>query len=201
MALFNKKKETLPLAEVPEPAVPAFTNEQIDAVIGECKYDSGDTVGQTLEKYRQLLRMRSEVKDRKMTGRLRDAMLIFVGSIQLQRDKESALEFLNQSLPYCRTDVLNNAVNLVAGVGFAAAKTVGIVGKVATLGFASKYINQAEDLTKKAITSESAELSEAWKRRLYAQINLAKELYGGVFSGEKEFIRQINEIKTKIDKI
>ena len=198
MGLFNKKKES-PDGSAPE--VPVFTNERLDAVIGECKYDRNDPLPQMLGKYEQLIRTRSQVKDRAMSKKLRDAMLVFIGSIQLLREKESILEFLNQSIPYCRTDVLNNAVNLVAGVGFAAAKTVGFVGKVATLGVASKYINQAEDLTKKAIMSDAAELSEAWERKLHAQINLAKELYGGVFSSEKEFIRQINEIKTKIDKI
>lgn len=173
----------------------------IEKLIAENKYDQSDSVATVLQKYENLRMMSEQPTEKGAKQKLHDAMLMFVNSIVLPTDKKDILDFLVQTMHYTRTSTLNDAVNIAADLGFKVAKTAGMLGKVATLGMASKVLDDAEKLTKKALTTNDTELATAWTLKIEALLKAAKKQHGGnMFGGDKEFTRQLDAIKKQLDK-
>ena len=79
------------------------------------------------------------------------------------------------------------------------AKSASLVGKVATLGFASKVINKTEGLVNKAIMTDDMELSDAWKTKLLGLIKEAKSKEDtGLFSKTNDYIEKLNAFSKEI---
>lgn len=173
----------------------------IEKLIAENKYDQSDSVATVLQKYENLRMMSEQPTEKGAKQKLHDAMLMFVNSIVLLTDKKDILDFLVQTMHYTRTSTLNDAVNIAADLGFKVAKTAGMLGKVATLGMASKVLDDAEKLTKKALTTNDTELATAWTLKIEALLKAAKKQHGGnMFGGDKEFRNQLDAIKKQLDK-
>lgn len=173
----------------------------IEKLIAENKYDQSDSVATVLQKYENLRMMSEQPTEKGAKQKLHDAMLMFVNSIVLPTDKKEILDFLVQTMHYTRTSTLNDAVNIAADLGFKVAKTAGMLGKVATLGMASKVLDDAEKLTKKALTTNDTELATAWTLKIEALLKAAKKQHGGnMFGGDKEFRNQLDAIKKQLDK-
>lgn len=173
----------------------------IEKLIAENKYDQSDSVATVLQKYENLRMMSEQPTEKGAKQKLHDAMLMFVNSIVLPTDKKDILDFLVQTMHYTRTSTLNDAVNIAADLGFKVAKTAGMLGKVATLGMASKVLDDAEKLTKKALTTNDTELATAWTLKIEALLKAAKKQHGGnMFGGDKEFRNQLDAIKKQLDK-
>lgn len=173
----------------------------IEKLIAENKYDQSDSVATVLQKYENLRMMSEQPTEKDAKQKLHDAMLMFVNSIVLPTDKKEILDFLVQTMHYTRTSTLNDAVNIAADLGFKVAKTAGMLGKVATLGMASKVLDDAEKLTKKALTTNDTELATAWTLKIEALLKAAKKQHGGnMFGGDKEFRNQLDAIKKQLDR-
>lgn len=173
----------------------------IEKLIAENKYDQSDSVATVLQKYENLRMMSEQPTEKGAKQKLHDAMLMFVNSIVLPTDKKDILDFLVQTMHYTRTSTLNDAVNIAADLSFKVAKTAGMLGKVATLGMASKVLDDAEKLTKKALTTNDTELATAWTLKIEALLKAAKKQHGGnMFGGDKEFRNQLDAIKKQLDK-
>ena len=128
-----------------------------------------------------------------------NALLVFINSITLPKTKDDVLELIVRTKPYCKTSVTSEAAKTFANVGMTVAKSASLVGKVATLGFASKVINKTEGLVNKAIMTDDMELSDAWKTKLLDLIKEAKSKEDtGLFSKTNDYIEKLNAFSKEI---
>lgn len=58
-----------------------------------------------------------------------------------------------------------------------------------------------DKFTQKALTTKETELANACTLKLEALIKSAKNLYGGMFGGDKEFLSQIDDIKRQMNSL
>lgn len=179
----------------------AVTEEELNQILSDNKYDGADSLATYLQKYSNLCTFSEQPLEKRVQQKLHDAKLAFVNSIVLPTEKKDILDFLAQTMHHTRTGALNDAINLAANIGFKAAKTANTVGKVATLGLAGKVFDNAEKLTKKALTTKESELANAWTLKLQTLIRSAKDLYGGMFGGDKDFMRQIDDLKQQLNSL
>lgn len=195
MALFDKFTQ-----KSNEPTI-SVTDKELNQFLADNKYVEADPLETNLQKYSNLCTFGDRPIEKRVQQKLHDAKLAFVNSFVLPTEKKDIIDFLVQTMHYTRTGALNDAISLAANIGFKAAKTAGAVGKVATLGLAGKVLDNAEKLTQKALTTKETELANAWTLKLEALIKSAKNLYGGMFGGDKEFLRQIDDIKRQMNSL
>ena len=75
-----------------------------------------------------------------------------------------------------------------------ALKAVSVTAKVATLGIAGKAVDNLEQLAQQAIIRNAEELANAWIKKADSLIIDAKELAGGMFSGDRQFKAKLAEL-------
>lgn len=195
MALFDK------FTQKSKETIVAVTDDELHQLIADNKYNEADSLATSLQKYSNLCTFGEQPLEKRVQQKLHDAKLAFVNTIVLPTEKKDILDFLAHTMHHTRTGALNDAINLAANIGFKAAKTANTVGKMATLGLAGKVLDNAEKLTKKALTTKETELANAWTLKLQTLIRSAKDLYGGMFGGDKDFLRQIDDLKKQLNSL
>lgn len=193
MALFDKIRKNKEEVEVI-----SMEKEEFEAIVTENLYSQSDDLNTTLGKYKNLVSLSEKPLEKSLKPKLHDAMLVYVNSINPLTEKADILNFLTQTMQYTRTSTVNDALNVAAGLGIKAVKAASFIGDISTFGMTKGIMDQAEQLTKKALTTNTGELAAAWSMKLKEQIQLAKKTYGGLFGGDKAFINQLKSLEKQM---
>lgn len=199
MAFFDKikgKKNTDVVTE--DVDIVVMSKDEFNNIIDENRYTDGDNTDVIVNKYENIIGMDEKSMNNDMKSKRHDAMLVFVNSITLFTQKDDILEFLVRTMQYTRSNTFNDALHVVANIGFKAVKTAHVLTNIASFGLTSSMMNQAEKITKKVLTTNDGELASAWEMKIKAQIQLAKKTYGGLLRKDKDFLNQLKSIENQL---
>jgi len=173
---------------------PTVSSDEVNAAISNNLYSAGDSVAETFRKYDVLCDYTNKKIESADRTKLHRAQLTYIGSIASPADKDTMLDLIAHCLPYTKKELSSKALKTAAGIGFVALKAVSITAKVATLGIAGKVVDNLEQLTQDALTSNAEELSNAWRSKTDSLFADAKELAGGMFNGDRQFKTKLAEL-------
>ncbi len=170
------------------------TSEEMNTVINNNLYSSDDSIAQTFQKYETLCDYTDKKLEKHDREKLHRAQLAFINSIVSPDDKQSMLDLIAHTLPYTKKDLSSKALKTVTNIGFFALKAVSVTAKVATVGLAGKAVDNLEQLAQQAIVRNAEELANAWQNKAECLLSDAKELAGGLFSGDRQFKSKLAEL-------
>lgn len=182
---------------------PMVSSEELTAVIGDNLYCASDTVTQTFQKYEILCDYSGKKKESADQDKLHRAQLTFISSIVSPADKETMLELIAHCLPYTKKRLADKALQAVASIGAGALKTVSFsakvvkvasFGKLSVANVAANAVDNAAELTQQAAITSAEELAVAWRSKVDSLFADAKELAGGMFSGDRQFKTKLSEL-------
>ena len=179
------------------------STEEVNAVINANLYSASDSITQIFQKYEILCDFSKKNLEKNDREKLHRAQLTFIGSIVSPADKKTMLDLIAHSLPYTRKSLTSKALKAITNVGLGTLKSVSFsakVVKVATFGklsvanVAVDAVDSLSQLTEQAVTSNSAELANAWQSKVDSLFTDAKELAGGMFNGDRQFKTKLSEL-------
>ena len=176
------------------PKSTTISSEEVSTVITANLYSSDDSLTQVFQKYEVLCDYANKKLEKHDREKLHRAQLTYISSIASPADKETMLDLLAHVLPYTKKDLSSKALKTATSIGFMALKAVSVTAKVATLGIAGKAVNNLEQLAQQAIIRNAEELANAWIKKADSLIIDAKELAGGMFSGDRTFKAKLAEL-------
>lgn len=171
-----------------------ISSEEVNSIINSNQYSANDTVEQTFQKYEILCDYTTKKLEKSDREKLHRAQLTFISSIIAPLDKETMLNLIAHTLPYTRKELSSKALKTAANIGKIVMKTISVTAKVATLGMAGKVVDNLDELTQKAIVTNSEELANAWRSKIESLLEDAKNLVGGLFSGDRQFKTKLSEL-------
>ena len=171
-----------------------ISSEEVNEVIHSNLYSASDSVTQTFQKYEILCDYSSKKLESGDRDKLHRAQLTYISRISSPSDKETMLNLIAHSLPYTRKDLSSKALKTAANIGKVVIKTISMTAKVATLGMAGKVVDNLDELTQKAIVTNSEELANAWQSKVNSLFADAKELAGGFLNGDRQFKTKLSEL-------
>lgn len=171
-----------------------ISSEEVNSIINSNQYSANDTVEQTFQKYEILCDYTTKKLEKSDREKLHRAQLTFISSIIAPLDKETMLNLIAHTLPYTRKKLSSKALKTAANIGKIVMKTISVTAKVATLGMAGKVVDNLDELTQKAIVTNSEELANAWRSKIESLLEDAKNLVGGLFSGDRQFKTKLSEL-------
>ena len=179
------------------------SSEKINTIINGNLYSTDDSVTQIFQKYEILCDYASQKMESKDYDKLHRAQLAFISSIASPSDKDTMLELIAHSIPYTKKRIADKALQALANIGAGALKTVSFSAKVvkfATLGklkvadVAANAVDNLGELTEQAAITNAEELAKAWRSKVDCLFADAKELAGGLFSGDRQFKTKLSEL-------
>ena len=176
------------------PKATTISSEEVSAVITANLYAPDDSLTQVFQKYEVLCDYANKKLEKHDREKLHRAQLTYISSIASPADKETMLDLLAHVLPYTKKDLSSKALKTATNIGFMALKAVSVTAKVATLGIAGKAVDNLEQLAQQAIIRNAEELANAWIKKADSLIIDAKELAGGMFSGDRQFKAKLTEL-------
>lgn len=176
------------------PKATTISSEEVSAVITANLYSPDDSLTQVFQKYEVLCDYANKKLEKHDREKLHRAQLTYISSIASPADKETMLDLLAHVLPYTKKDLSSKALKTATNIGFMALKAVSVTAKVATLGIAGKAVDNLEQLAQQAIIRNAEELANAWIKKADSLIIDAKELAGGMFSGDRQFKAKLAEL-------
>ena len=176
------------------PKATTISSEEVSAVITANLYSPDDSLPQVFQKYEVLCDYANKKLEKHDREKLHRAQLTYISSIASPADKETMLDLLAHVLPYTKKDLSSKALKTATNIGFMALKAVSVTAKVATLGIAGKAVDNLEQLAQQAIVMNAEELANAWIKKADSLIDDAKELAGGMFSGDRQFKAKLAEL-------
>jgi hypothetical protein len=181
----------------------AVNPDEVNAAICNNLYSASASVVETFQKYEVLCDYANKKIGKSDREKLHRAQLTYISSIASPKDKETMLELIAHCLPYTKKKFADRALQTVASVGAGALKAVSFsakVVKVATFGklsvanVAANAVDNAAELTQQAAITNSEELAVAWRSKVDSLLADAKELAGGMFSGDRQFKTKLSEL-------
>ena len=200
MILFNRS--SVAKDKKPEKKESLLTIEEINKTIAEIQYSKSDSLATMLDKYKTLCELKENYDDKKQRKVIHNAQWVFVNSIQIPNNKPELIELIVNVLPFAKSYSTGmDVLKAVTSIGMKTLKGVSVVGKVATLGMASKAMDTIEGAVQIAFVSQDAELTMLWRNKLASMFEEAKALSGRLLSKDKEFSSQLKELKRQFDEI
>ena len=181
----------------------AVSSDEVNAAICNNLYTADSSVVETFQKYEVLCDYTNKKIGKSDREKLHRAQLTYISSIISPADKDIMLDLIAHSLPYTKKRFADRALQTVASVGAGALKAVSFsakVVKVATFGklsvakVAADAVDNAAELTQQAAITNSEELAAAWRSKIDSLFADAKELAGGMFSGDRQFKTKLSEL-------
>lgn len=193
--IIESRKPQVPQQTQKETKKPkTISSEEVNTVIKSNLYAASDSVTQTFQKYEILCDYSSKKLESGDRDKLHRAQLTYISSISSPSDKETMLNLIAHSIPYTRKDLSSKALKTAANIGKVVMKTISMTAKVATLGMAGKVVDNLDELTQKAIVTNSEELANAWRSKVDSLFADAKELAGGFLNGDRQFKTKLSEL-------
>ncbi|MBQ3642393.1 hypothetical protein II906_10800 [bacterium] len=181
---------------------PAISDDAVKTLIEQNRYQEGADMETMFGMYNALCDIDLENLSKTQSDKIHSAKLLFVNNINLPKEnKDELLNFITHSLLYIRTSTGQDALKVVSKIGFATLKTVSVAGKIATLGMGSKVLNNVEKVVNKAMTTDSLELVNVWRIKLYSAFKYAKELEGSSLNKDKHFVDRLNELRKQYEEM
>lgn len=202
-SLLPKSKQKPQKAEEKKVAEQVISSDELNAIISNNLYSANGSVVETFQKYEILCDYVNKKLESCDRDKLHRAQLTYISSIASPEDKEVMLELIAHCLPYTKKKLSDKALQAAANIGAGALKAVSFsakVVKVATLGklsvanIAANAVDNAAELTQQAAITNSEELAATWRSKVDSLFADAKELAGGMFSGDRQFKTKLAEL-------
>lgn len=198
-----KSKQKQQQVDEKKVAEQTVSSDEVNVAICNNLYSVSDSVAETFQKYEVLCDYTNKRIGKGDREKLHRAQLTYISSIASPADKEEMLDLIAHCLPYTKKRFADRALQTVASVGAGALKAVSFsakVVKVATLGklsvanVAANAVDNAAELTQQAAITNSEELAATWRSKVDSLFADAKELAGGMFSGDRQFKTKLAEL-------